>query len=189
MAKKDNEAVDETTTDDTTTDKTADDARDAEVDASVASVADVKTEDIPNVLDRRSDLTPEARADLVSRHPVTPGAAPAPFTQKEQPMPIVTGTKAGSELNDPPIKRYRTTAHPELVVFHPNGDGGHVQFHNNEFATANPEWQAVLDRTPEVDGDVETIEQSGGITVTDDGRVVGLGGADVEPIRASDLVA
>ena len=179
--KKDKDTPDEATTG-------ADEAHEAELAAARASVEGVKPEDIPNILDTRSDLPTEVRAELIAQHPVTPGAQPAPVTVKEQPMPIVTGIAEGTERNDPPIKRYRTTAHPELVVWHPNGENT-IQFHNFEYATANAEWQAVLDRTPEVDGPVDEIAQQGGIEVTPDGRVVGLGGADVEPIRATDVVA
>lgn len=149
-------------------------------------VGDVKAEDIPNALES-TNLPPEVRAELVRNHPVTPGAQPAHSMVKEQPMPVVTGAADGASVNDRPIVQFTSSAHPELVVWHPNGERA-IQFHNGEFATANEEWQAVLDRTPEVSRGGE-IKQGGGVEINEDGHVVSLAGADVEPIRAADVSA
>lgn len=185
MAKKKEDQVDEVPeVDPAETDSAVeDDARAAEIEPARESVGDVKSEDIPNKLDSASNLPPEVRAELVEQHPVDPGAHPAPVTVKEQPMPVVTGTREGAEINDPPIVYFTSEAHPELVVWHPNGDRT-VQFHNGRLGTANAEWQAVLRRTPEV-SEAESVPQ-GGALVDSDGSVIA--GAVTEPIRASDVV-
>lgn len=173
------------------TDQPAESSGDVEVttDATAAAdlstgqgVGDVKPEDIPQALEA-SNLPPDVRAELVRNHPVTPGAERNTQTVQEQPMPVVTGTRDGSALNDLPIVYFRSDNEPELTVYHPNGENW-VQFHNGRLGTANVEWQAVLDRTPEVtrDDDAE-VSQSGGLDIDDDGRVHSLVGADVEPIR------
>lgn len=148
-------------------------------------VGDVKAEDIPNALEA-PNLPPDVRAELVRNHPVTPGAQPAYVTQKEQPMPVVTGTRDGAEVNDLPIKRYFSPLHPELVVWHPNGERT-IQFHNHYFATANVEWQAVVEGTPEVEGPVDEVPQGGGVQINADGHVVSLAGQDVDPVRLADV--
>lgn len=150
-------------------------------------VGDVAPEDIPDALEA-SNLPPEVRAELVRNHPVDPGAQQNTVTVREQPMPVVTGPGPdGAAANDRPIKRYRSDAHPELVVWHPNGERT-IQFHNGEFATANEEWQAVLERTPEVDGPVGEIPQ-GKALLDEQGNVVSLAGADVQPIRVADTAS
>ena len=55
-----------------------------------------------------------------------------------------------SSKSDPAPRRWRSLSAPELVVWHPEGNGS-VQFIGGYFATAHPGWTEILDNTPGVE--------------------------------------